>query len=474
MTALLLLLSQPYQRALSLIDRGEFLKALLVLDSALASDPQDTFLRELKVKALLGSGKPDDALKLAIGLGKEINTKEEFYELFYFFRYSGQEERGMKLLSEARKSLGDPRAFARDFYLFYASRGDMVKALPELFACSLEPALRYWVSDEIRALSRKDPEALSRLSEWMEDNPHPDWLESLCYDMAIRGGFWRIAGRWASGDNEVILVAQKALADGKPDEAMRLLRGVKEREDAYYAISGDCLSAMGRYPEAEASYKAIEDKALREAKLASLYVGAYNQPEKALGLSGGAGDRFTALLRMGRFSDALELASGMNPPDRLYFSGKAGLFMGQEWAQDSLKKFVALYSRDERATEALTWLEICAASGSWPAYFQALSRLEAGRADSVIALSSPDTALAGYFGVLKARALESLGETEKALALYRGIAEGGGLPGAEAAFRAWKLSAKLGRDSDARGFLMILVRKYPMTPYGIIAREYIP
>lgn len=459
---------------MNLIDRGEFGKALAVLDSALAEDPADTLLRELRVRALLGLGKTDGAFKLALALGKEINTRDEFYRLFYFFKYYDQEEKGIKLLTEARKNLKDPQAFAREFYSFYASRGETDRALPELFACSFDPRLRYWLSDEIKVLSEKTPGVILWLSDWMAGNPHPDWLESLCYDMAVQSGSWEIAGRWAGDDGKLMDVAEKALAAGKAKEAMKILQGVKDRGDRYRALAGDCFVAMGKYKEAEGLYNTIEDKTLRETRLAGLYVGAYNQPERALGLSGSATDKAKALLNMGRFAEALELASGMNPPDRLYFSGKAGLFMGQDWAQDTLKKFVALYSRDERATEALTWLEISVASENWPLYFQALYQLEARQSDAVMNAQSPDTALAGYFSVLVARAMEDSGRSADALALYRGIAETGGFAGAEAAFRAWKLSLKLGRESDARGFLMILVRKYPQTPYGIIARQYIP
>jgi len=474
MSLLFLFLSHPYSGAMGLIDRGEFGKALSAIDSALAEDPGDTLLRELRVRALLGVGKPDDAFRLALALGKEVNTRDEFYRLFYFFKYYDQEEKGIKLLAEARKSLKDSQAFAREFYSFYTSRGETDRALPELFACSFDPGLRYWLSDEIKVLSRRNPDVLPRLSDWMAGNHHPDWLESLCYDLAVQGGSWEMAGRWAADDERLMDVAEKALAAGKTAEAMKLLQGVKDRGDRYHALAGDCLSAAEKYKEAEALYNAIKDETLRETRLAGLYVGAYNQPEKALGLSGSVTDKATALLRMGRFAEALELASDMNPPDRLYFSGKAGLFMGQDWAQDTLKKFVALYSRDERATEVLSWLEICAGSENWPQYFQALYQLEAGQSDAVMNAQSPDTALAGYFSVLAARAMEGSGKTAEALALYGRIAEEGGLAGAEAAFRAWRLSTKLGRESDARGFLMILVRKYPRTPYGIIAREYIP
>ena len=474
MILVLLLSYQSYYEAMNLLDRGEFGKALSVIDSALSDDPSDTLLRELRIRALLGLGKSDDALKLAVSLGREVSTHEEFYKLFYFFKYQGQEEKGIKLLTEARKSLKNPRAFPREFYFYYASRGETERAMPELFACSYEPGLRYWLSDEIRSLSKKNPAIIRRLSEWMADNPHPDWLEALCYEVAVQSGSWDIAGRWAGNDERLMDVAERALTSGDPAEAMKLLRGVKDRGDRYHALAGDCLSAMGRYPEAEASYKAITDRVLRETRLAGLYVGGYNQPEKALGLSGSATDKAAALLRMGKFAEALELTSEMSPPDRLYFSGKSGLFMGQDWAQDTLKKFVALYSRDERATEVLLWLEICAASESWPGYFRALHKLESGQYEAVMRIQSPDTAFSGYFGVLRARAMEGSGKTEEALAHYREIAEGGGLPGAEAAFRAWKLSTKLGRENEARAFLMILVRKYPRTPYGIIAREYIP
>lgn len=474
MLVLLFLFSQPYPKAMGLMDRGEFVKALSVIDSALADDPADTLLRELRVRALLGVGKPDEAFKIALSLGKEVNTAEEFYRLFYLFKYGGQEERGIKLLADARKSLRDQQAFARDFYSFYISRGETDKALPELFASSADPKLRYWVSDELRALSKKNPDVVSRLSEWMARNPHPDWLESLCYDLAAGVGSWEIAGRWAGNDGKLMDAAEKALSDGKTKEALKLLGGVKERGDRYHALFGDCLAATEKYREAEEIYGKIGDRTLRETRLSALYLGAYDKPEKALGLSGSATDRAAVFLRTGRFAEALEAVSEMSPPDRLYFSGKTGLFLGEDWTQDTLKKFIALYSRDERATEALVWLEICSASESWPEYFKTLHQLEAGQTDAVISAQAPDTALSGYFGVLVARALESSGKPTEALALYGQIAETGELPGAEAAFRAWKLSLKMGRENEARGFLMILVRKYPRTPYGIIAREYIP
>ncbi len=474
MHLLLLIAYQSYYGAASLLDRGEFSKALSVIDSALAENPSDTGLRELRIRALLGLGKGDEALKLAVSLGKEINTKDEFYRLFYFFRHHDQEERGIKLLTEARKSLKDSQAFAREFYSYYASKGDTKRAKVELFACSSEPGLKYWLSDEIRSLSKKDPSVIQSLSDWMAGNPHPDWLELVCYDIAIQAGDWETAGQWASGDSRLMDAAEKALADGKTAAAMKLLEGVKERGDRYNALAGDCLAASKRYKEAEASYKAIEDETLRETRLAGLYLGAYNQPEKAVGLSGNATEKAEALIRMGMFEDALALAGEMSPPDRLYFSGKTGLFMGQDWAQDTLKRFVALYSRDERATEALVWLEICAGSENWPAYFQALQKLEAGNNDWVLSAVAPDTVIAAYFGVLRARATEASGKPEEALALYGRIADEGGLPGAEAAFRAWKLSMKMGKKNEAGGFLMILVRKYPRTPYGIIAREYVP
>ncbi len=474
MPLFILLAYQSYYRAMSLLDRGEFGKALSVIDSALAENPSDTALREMRVRALLGLDKSDDAFKLALSLGKEINTKDEFYRLFYLFKYQNQEEKGIKLLTEARKSLRDSRVFAREFYSYYTSRGDTRKAVQELFACSSEPGLRYWLSDEIRSLARKDSSIIQSLSEWMASNPHPDWLELLCHEVALQAGLWEIAGRWAGDDRKLMDVAEKAIKDGKAATALKILQGVKDRGDRYHALLGDCLSVSGKYGEAEASYKAISDKTVRETKLAGLYLGAYNKPEKAVGLSGSVPDKADALIRMGRFSEALALTAEMSPPDRLYYSGKLGLFTGQEWAQDTLKKFVALYSRDDRATEALVWLEICAASPNWPAYFKALWDLEAGNNEGVLCIGAPDTALSGYFGVLKARATEASGKPNEALALYAEIAEQGGLPGAEAAFRAWRLSAKIGKESESRGFLMILVRKYTRTPYGIIAREYIP
>ncbi|MGB9590151.1 MAG: hypothetical protein ACPL68_04625 [Candidatus Hydrothermia bacterium] len=465
---------QSYYGITNLLDRGEFSKALSAIDSALTEDPSDTLLRELQIRALIGLGKSDNALVLAISLGKEINTRDEFYRLFYFFKYQGQEEKGIKLLAEARKSLKDKQVFAREFYSYYASRGETEKAIPELFACSSEPGLRYWLSDEIRSLSKKNPGVIGNLSEWMAGNLHPDWLKLLCYELALQSGSWEIARRWAGDDGRLMDVAEKALAGDKTAEAMKLLQGVKNRGDRYHALMGDCLSAAGKYQEAETYYKLIENKTLRETRLAGLYLGAYNQPEKAMGLSGNVVDKAEALIKMGNFDSALSVASEMNPPDRLYFSGKIGLFMGQDWAHDTLKKFVALYSRDERATEALVWLEICASSGNWPDYFRALWELETGKNEKTLSSEAPDSALSGYFGVLRARATEASGKPDEALVLYGRIAEAGGLAGAEAAFRAWKLSLKMDRESEARGFLMILVRKYPRTPYGIIAREYIP
>ncbi|MEO0146831.1 MAG: tetratricopeptide repeat protein [candidate division WOR-3 bacterium] len=474
MLALTALILSSYPKALSLLDRGEFSAALSVIDSALRDDPSDTLLRELRVRALLGLGKTDQAFRLALSLGKEINTQDEFSRLFYIFKYAGHEEEGIKLLVEGRKSLRDNKAFAREIYSYYISKGETEKALPELFSCSADLRLRYWLSDEIRNLSTRNPNALERLSDWMIENPHPEWLEALCYELALKQGLWETAGRWAGGDENLMDVAERAISEGNIAEAERLLAQVKTRGDRYHALRGDCLSARGRYSEAESAYSAINDRTTRETRLSGLYLGAYNQPERVIGLSGNAPEKAEALMRAGKFSEALGLASEMEPPDRLYYSGKAGLFLGQDWATDSLKKFVALYSRDERATSALAWLEICASSEGWPSYFQALHQLEKGSYEAVLSSQPEDTALAGYFGVLRARALEGSGRIEDALALYAKLADAGGLPGAEAAFRAWRLCLNLKRESEARGFMMILVRKYPRTPYGIIAREYVP
>ena len=131
--------------------------------------------------------------------------------------------------------------------------------------------------------------------------------------------------------------------------------------------------------------------------------------------------------------------------------------------REELKTLVARAPGSPEAARALLWLEVLGTGDPLP-FFKALKLLGEGKPDSVLSLEAGDTASSKFLEVLKAKALAGLGDKGGALRLLGEVSKGRGLAAAWAAWEAWELSG-------SEEFLKDLVRRFPKTGYGALARE---
>ncbi len=131
--------------------------------------------------------------------------------------------------------------------------------------------------------------------------------------------------------------------------------------------------------------------------------------------------------------------------------------------RDSLKAFVARHPGNPKAAQALLWLEILG-TDSPLVYFKALKLFKEKEFEALYSLNTGDTSLAPFLEILKAKALAEEGKRNEALRLLGEVSKGRGLAAAWGAWEAYLLSG------DEK-FLKDLIRRFPKTAYGAMARE---